>query len=139
MKKIFSLLLICCMILSLAACSKKNTTSDINSIEEEFSNITKEEFIPIDLDVKDVVPKGATYYKQCTWDYAIKFLNLTLGEKLTEGDPLPEPKTGDVFVFDNLMYIYNAKMVDPLTGIKIDEKMNGWGVRWANTNAENGE
>ena len=125
MKKFLSILLIIVLSVLLVACS--NATNATNDTESDVSAVVVQ-----NPDLNEIIPKGATYYKSCTWDYAVSLLQMKLGESLSGGQKFPTPQTGDVLLYDGMIYVYNAKMTNGVVGgFTIDESMNGWSVRFA--------
>lgn len=132
MKKFLLLLLSILIVLSMVACSteKDNTNTEskndiTSSVENEKS--TEEDNNP--LIISDTIPDGSTYYHNNSWEQAREIYDFNLGEKLTGGQQMPELSTGDIFIHNNIMYIYNAEIKDDkLTFVK-NEEMNGWSVR----------
>lgn len=131
MKKIILLLLSFLMILSMVACSVdgnkeenvESTNPTTQTTDDILDNVDKS------LIVSDIIPEGSTYYHNNSWEYAREIYDFQLGEKLTAGQKIPTLSTGDIFIHNNIMYVYNAEFKDDKIIYIKDENMNGWSAR----------
>lgn len=150
MKKILLLILSLLMIFSFVACSSNNdknneeTKQPTQSTEQttpddetKVPDIEDVEEVDIVVEFSDVIPDGGTYYhNNAKWEDCRKIFEFTLGEKLTTGQTMPEHiMDGDIFIYKNMIYVYNAAFTDEGSyGLKTAE-LNGWSVYCAS--AEN--
>lgn len=143
MKKILALVLCLFMFSALVACSPKTNNDD----ETQKPTQSTEQTIPSDnetqtpdsedeekndiiVDFSDTVPEGGIYYhNNPEWEGHRKIFEFALGEKIVAGQNMPEQiMDGDIFVYENMIYVYNAAFTDEGSyGLKKAD-LNGWSV-----------
>lgn len=125
MKKLKAIFLSVIVILLFLSACNHNGSNETNPIETtEQTEVHTEPSKTIDID-------NAYYYKNNNWSNGVDADNIKSEAYLTTGDLWPELETGDLFVYNNIMYGYNM-YYNGTSWIK-DESLNGWGCKIANT------
>ena len=115
----------------------KSNTSDLNELvisgmdakgnklgsETQWINITSNTSPSSSLNQSGTIPSGGKYYTGM--GIALDYLNST--PTYTAGDAFPEPAVGDVYVYNNLIYMYGAEIYPDLSNSAY-KQYNGWGV-----------
>ena len=108
------------LLLTLAACGNEKQNQE--SSQKEITTTGK--------DITDIVPEGGIYYHKNSWSFAQTIQEFNLGTKLEAGQKLPETLTGDILVYENTIYVYNAHLTSPISGFIGDDTLNGWGAAY---------
>lgn len=124
MKRILICIFVVLLILSCSACKQQ---TELISVDNNTSNISTLN----DNNIGNVIPEGATYYQGNYWSFAQKIIDFNLGTKLEAGSNIPDVQTGDIFVYNNILYVYNAHLTSPISGFIGDDNLNGWGAAYA--------
>lgn len=123
MKRILICILTLILIFTFTACKDKSNEStpiDTSSTPQTVGQ-----------NIVDVIPAGAIYYQGNSWSFAQKIIDFNLGTKLEAGQNLPEVQTGDILVYKNILYVYNAHLTSPISGFIGDDNLKGWGAAYA--------
>lgn len=105
----------------------------ISQIEDEMPTSDIEYAIDDPQEDAVLLKEGETYWRDNDWTSAIEIFDFNLGTKLVSGQDIPiEPKTGDIFISNNIMYIYNAVIgenEDGYISYLKKEDLNGWSAK----------
>lgn len=125
MKKIVAILLCIIFVISIAGC--KSEEKEVLSNVESTTNVSEE---LTSLDVINKIPNGGTYYQNNTWSFAYHITDFQLGTKYQAGDNIPDVQFGDIFIYENIIYVYNAHLTSSISGFVKDEQLEGWGAAY---------
>lgn len=125
MKKIIAILL--CILFSILLVSCKTAKNDVSS-KVESQIVTSDQLTS--LDVTKNIPTGGVYYQNNKWSFAYKINDFELGKKYQAGDTIPDVQFGDIFVYENIIYVYNAHLTSSISGFVKDETLSGWGAAY---------
>jgi len=142
MKKFLALFLSLLILFTLVACSPKSdkndevikqptqSTEQTTLPDEDMQEPDTEDENNVVVDFSSIVPeKGIYYHNNTKWEDCRKIFEFTLGEKIIAGQSMPEQiADGDIFVYENMIYVYNAAFTDEGSyGLKKAD-LNGWSV-----------